>query len=114
MLRIPRDVSSSWALMSLRKLAMCAESIGGRSTRWGRFDRSSIARLAHLGLYKIGHSWKRNHTTVGLLLGALSWLQDTKDRSVQYYTDFSRQESQRSFPAGSSRKSSGSPAGQRE
>ena len=35
--------------MSLRKLAICAESME-RSTRWGRRDRSSIARLALTGL----------------------------------------------------------------
>ena len=43
---------------------MCREH-GERSTRWGRLDRSSIARLAHPGLYKIEHFGKRSRTTVG-------------------------------------------------
>ena len=34
MLRIPREVSSSWTPMSLRKLAMCAESMGRRFSQW--------------------------------------------------------------------------------
>ena len=44
---------------------MCREH-GDALTRWGRLDRSSIARLAHLGLYRIEHFAKRNHQLSGL------------------------------------------------
>src|SRR2546421_11122365 len=42
MLNTPREVSSSWALMRLRKLVMCADSIQTLQSRW-ELGRSTLS-----------------------------------------------------------------------